>query len=363
MLIPQGPEFLTDEWLTSALQAYGTITPTTHVTSFRTALLPETKGVTGQLARVTLDFDAPEASAPRTLIAKFSAADPSIRTSVHTLGFYVREVNFYQRLADRVELRTPRCYYSALDPETGLCVLLLEDLAPARNGDSMAGCSLTQVESAVAAIATFHATWWDNPELTGMDWLNQPSEVAIRRTEETYSQIWSAFVHLQGAKLQSALTSIGERLGSHFGWLMQRLTEPPVTLVHLDYNPDNLFFATDGSDRLIAVVDWQMIGRYRGAYDVAHFLVNSVEPESRKAWELNLLQMYHSILIDKGVLGYSFDDALYDYRLSMLYRLYRVVFILGAVELPADQRALFSDVALPRISAAILDLNVGELTK
>ncbi len=50
-------------------------------------------------------------------------------------------------------------------------MLLLEDLAPARNGDSVTGCSFAETELAIGHIAKLHAAFWEIPHLAGLDWL------------------------------------------------------------------------------------------------------------------------------------------------------------------------------------------------
>lgn len=161
MKIPIGPRDLTPEWLTEALREDGAINRVS-VTSVATRVIGDEEGQTGtgQLARLHLTYDRAEADPPQSLIAKLSSPDPMLRAEYHALELYEREVRFYQELADQVALRTPRCHYSVLDRETGLCVLLLEDLAPIRSGgENYALCSLEEAELAVAQIAKFHASW------------------------------------------------------------------------------------------------------------------------------------------------------------------------------------------------------------
>ncbi|MCB0157335.1 MAG: hypothetical protein KDD83_04335 [Caldilineaceae bacterium] len=96
-------------------------------------------------------------------MAKFGPPDSELRISLNQFGLYEREIRFYQELADQVAFRTPDCCYSAWDAETGEFVLLLEDLAPARNGERAVGCSLLEAEPAIREIAKFHAAWSQDP--------------------------------------------------------------------------------------------------------------------------------------------------------------------------------------------------------
>ncbi len=114
--IPAGPDELTPEWLTHALRQTGTITDVT-VRSFESKTIGEGAGFMGQLAQVALRYEGLDAGAPRSLIAKFPSDVPENRDVGNHFHFYERETRFYQEIADEVELRTPRCYYSAMDVE------------------------------------------------------------------------------------------------------------------------------------------------------------------------------------------------------------------------------------------------------
>src|SRR5262249_45009124 len=140
--IPDAPGALTPEWLTLALRSTGAITDA-RVTSCRIEPFGEGKGFSGQIARIGLSCDVAGAGAPTSLIAKFQLPhpDPDIRAAVSQARLYEREYRFYRDVALDVTLRTPRLYYGALRPETGECVLLLEDLAPAQTLNMLEGCT------------------------------------------------------------------------------------------------------------------------------------------------------------------------------------------------------------------------------
>ncbi|MEN8182277.1 MAG: hypothetical protein ABFS46_07040, partial [Myxococcota bacterium] len=209
MTIPAGPEGLTAEWLTQALRSGGALRRAAVVSFEASPVFGQ--GLFGQLARLRLEYDAEEAGAPRSLIAKLSSATPEMRQRTNTILAYQREVRFYQRLADRTPLRTPACYYGDVDPETGLHVLLLEDLAPACSGSATAGCSSAQAELAVRQIARLHAAWWGGPELEEIDWLIDidPDPALLSAAHDRW---WPEFLKRAGHVLPEPLEEIGERL-------------------------------------------------------------------------------------------------------------------------------------------------------
>ena len=73
--IPNSMADMDSAWLTEALKANGTIQKA-RVTSFRTESVGAGTGLMADLARVYLDYDIPEAGAPKTLIAKTPSSAP-----------------------------------------------------------------------------------------------------------------------------------------------------------------------------------------------------------------------------------------------------------------------------------------------
>jgi len=359
--IPAGPDELTPEWLTQALRQTGTITDTT-VGSFESKTIGEGAGFMGQLAQVALRYEDSEVGAPRSLIAKFPSDVPENRDIGNLFRFYERETHFYQEIADEVELRTPRCYYSAMDVEADEYVLLLEDMAPARVGDQLAGCSPEEAELAIRHLAKFHATWWESPRLAEIGWMpltNDP--LIVQSAHDAYLEAWDPFVEYVGDKLSDDMRAVGERYGKNLIDMFSRFGEQPHTIMHGDYRLDNLFFGTPEGGDPLAVIDWQISSRGRGVFDVAYFTCGTMQPADRKAIEMDLLRMYHTILVDNGVRAYDFDQCFEDYRASVLSCLIYSVIAIGGLDTANERGVALFDSILERNVAAILDLDAGEL--
>ena len=360
MEIPAGPAALTAVWLTSALRAGGAITRAA-VASFEATPLAADGGHYGQLARLRLEYGLDEPGAPQSLVAKFSSAARKMRERPNTIAAYEREVLFYQRLAHRTSLPTPTCHYSDIDTATGMHILLLEDLGSAGVGSRVAGCSAGQAEMAIHQIAGFHAAWWESSLLEELDWLRgfARDPVAIRDAHERW---WPDFLRQAGDRLPDGIREIGERIGDHRAKMMQRPQgTSPRTLRHGDYMLDNLVFGTPRGGAPITVIDWQRMGIGSGIGDVAYFLGENLYPETRRAVEMGLLGDYHRILVDSGVQEYSFGQCLGGYRLSLLDRLGSLISTIAAMPFTREQIRVHIEVLLPRVSAAILDNDAGEL--
>src|SRR6476469_9797552 len=129
-----GPDDITADWLTTALRA---TTPDAHVRAV-------TVGQIGASFRLHLDADG---ALPPTLVAKTAAGDRAQRERVGP--GYRSEVGFYTVFRDRVQIRTPRCWYAEISDDNCSFVLLLDDLAPARPGVQAEGCTVDQAVDAI----------------------------------------------------------------------------------------------------------------------------------------------------------------------------------------------------------------------
>jgi hypothetical protein len=144
LTIADTAEALTPEWLTGALAGV--------LDGAAVAGVSATPVGTGQMCdsvRLALTYDRPAPEAPGSVIAKLPAADPQSRATGLSLRSYETEVRFYQQLAPQLGIRTPRAYHADIDVTTGSFVLLLEDMAPARQGDQLAGCTLIEATAAL----------------------------------------------------------------------------------------------------------------------------------------------------------------------------------------------------------------------
>jgi hypothetical protein len=359
---PTNPGELSTDWLTDVLRACGAVREAA-VTAFETQIVGEGAGFMGQLAKVKLSYDKAEAGAPASLVGKFSAAAPENREVAMFFRFYEREVNFYELIAGKVELRTPRCYYSAFDPATGDHLLLLEDMAPAKVGDQLAGCKLEQAKLAIGELAKFQATWWKSPELDRLEWMpGLDAEWYIQAVEDGYAQAWEPFVQFTQPYLTPELEDVCRRYGKSVRKIMTTFgSELPATIVHADYRLDNMFFGDGKTAPAFAVIDWQISARGGGIFDVAYFLSGTLPSDERKATERDLVRLYHDTLTKHGVSGYSLEQCWEDYRLSTLFLLAYSVIALGSLD-HANQRGvdLFTTIS-KRTFAAITDLNSAEL--
>ena len=314
--VPHDLHEVTPAWLTQALRAGGVLGDAS-VTAFSTDPINEGKGFISQVARLRLDYDDDYIDSPCDVLLKLPSNAPDLQMLAERLGHGRREVQFYEKVAGSGLLNAPRSYYCDVDPSTGRTVLLLEWLTGARQGDSVAGCTQEDALCSLVSMARFHAHWWNSPLMDSLDWM--PRKVDEAGTyRELYAEAWSLFLALAGDFMPDGIRRIGDRLAEDLPRIKEALSRPPRTVIHGDYRLDNCFFREEDGAIEPIVFDWEFCARGRGAYDVATFLSEALTPERRRAEEMVLLRAYHDALLSHGATGYSFEECLRDYRLSML---------------------------------------------
>lgn len=311
---------ITPAFLTEVLQTAGWIGDA-RVVDFDVTTIGA--GLMGICARYELRLDREVDGAPGSVVGKFAAEDDAARAFMASSG-YRNEVCFYQHFAARVTIRAARCAYAAIDDE-GWFTLLLEDLAPLEPGDQLVGCTVPQVEAAVAELVGLHAPFWDSPELeahpcfTGHE-LADPALFAA-----ALQAVVPGFLDRYGHAFASDEVDFYVRLGaSAIRWIEDR--PPARSLVHSDYRPDNLMFGADPVAPQVAAVDWQGFGRGCALSDVSFIVGNALLPEDRRAHEERIVRSYHDALGAAGVDGYSWDECWNDYGRSLLSALSTTIF-------------------------------------
>jgi hypothetical protein len=111
---------------------------------------------------------------------------------------------------------------------------------------------------------------------------------------------------------------LGKRVSKHAQWIIDQMQSGPATIVHCDLREDNLLFGQLGTPEEVLIVDWQLSIRGMGAYDIASLQGGSELAAERRGHSYSVLRAWHETLIAGGVIGYSYNDALYHFRLATL---------------------------------------------
>jgi aminoglycoside phosphotransferase (APT) family kinase protein len=303
--IPASPSDVTSAWLSTVLGA-----DIAEVT-----VTPVGTGQTGATYRVTPTYGGARAGLPDTMIVKLPSQDEAVRERV-ALG-YRAEYAFYTEVADTLTVPLPTWFHCEIDRDGADFVLLMADLAPAVQGDQIAGCSLVEARLAVQALAGLHGPRWCDPgwlTFTGAtmpradaDFARGMGDLATMAANTTIGKLGERMTEADRVTLTEAAVLVGP-------WLL--LHPDRFSLLHGDYRVDNLLF--DPERTRVTVVDWQTLTIGLPARDLAYFVATSLAPELRSAVERELVDSYYDALIVEGVTGYARETCWQDYVLGML---------------------------------------------
>lgn len=319
------PAAIDAPWLTAVLQNAGV---DAVVKSFEARNVGT--GQIGESVRFRLAYERDAVDAPRSLVGKFPSPDDTSRGTGVMLGNYLREVRFYQQLAPKAAVQTPRCWFTDTNETGESFVLMMEDLAPAEQGDQLKGVSLEQARLVVEQAARLHGSFWGDEGLDDLSWVQGARAApASAVTPELVGALWQGFRGRYAERLKPHWIEVGEALIGGWARFGER-EQGPKTLAHHDFRPDNMMFGTPAGGHPVTVLDWQSFTYATGATDVAYFLAGALPADVRRAHEAELLAQYHDELTRLGVTGYSIADLKRDYGVGA-FQLFLTAFFASMV--------------------------------
>ncbi len=255
-------------------------------------------GLVGMNLRVVL---AGGAGVPRSVVVKLPSEDPTSRATGIGLRNYEREVKFYLQVARTVDIRVPHCHHGEWDEASGDFALVLEDMAPAEQGDQVAGCDVRAATLAVAELARLHGPRWDDPTLHDLDWLTRrtgPDDAA--QLGALWNMFFPGFAASYAGYLERPALELAERFGPRVAeWVEGR--SGPLAVTHGDYRLDNLLFGSAAGGPPVTAVDWQTPGHGGPVADLSYFCGAGLLPADRREHERSLLDVYAASLGEFGV--------------------------------------------------------------
>jgi len=294
------PQTVSADWAQAMLARNGHVADVLDVT-----VEPVGTGQLGDTVRMTLTYGARQG--PGTIIGKFAATSEASRQIASNWRLYEREVGFYRYLAEKARVATAGCYASVLDE--GSFVLLLEDCAPARPGDQIAGIAVPAAHAAIREAARLHSAFWDcgdNPDLAWLETgpLAQPFyDASIIRS--AWPQFSDRYADMLTDDMKRVCDAFVERYEAY-----SRPLSSPRCITHNDFRPDNMLFWPDGQ---IRIVDWQSAALGHNAVDISYLIGGAFSPDDRRDVEQALLDTYHEELAEQGV-DCSRAELAEDYR-------------------------------------------------
>ena len=273
----------------------------------------------------------------RSLVARAFVAVPRLSRA---------EVGFYAELRERLPVATPRCHGARHSPWS--FIVVLEDLADsgATLRSSTDTLSADEAASLLASLADMHRQWWGRTE--SHPWLaRNPRRELFLGALLSPSLCRIGFWRVGSAVPETLHQSIA-RYARNRRAAQEAMSAGPTTLIHNDCHPGNQFVTADGRPGL---VDWQLCRAGPWARDVAYLLATSLDPETRRAAEKDLLAGY---LRQLGSIAPDFDSAWLAYRRNVVYAVEAMLVTAGVGVMMPKSTSL---VLVSRAATAAADLD------
>lgn len=354
MALPLVVEDITSDWLTRALAFKS---PDVKVLDSR--ILNVHPGTSTKIrVSVTYNPAGAEAGLPTRFIVKggFEKHSPPMA------AMYEREARFYREVAPFIPMNVPECYYAGSDPESHQSIVIMEDL-DLKNAvmcHALAAHDFSQASRRMDAMAKYHAHTWNSAEFAPggrFDWVIARFEGFGRTHNARYLKpdVWQRMLATpRGAAVSNVFHDFDWMIGA-----MEKLGEfhrnsPCQSILHGDAHPGNMYIERDGTPGFF---DNQVI-RGPWHYDVAKYLVCTLDIADRRNWDRALVAYYLERLRHYGVEPPEFDDAWEAYRHEIVYSL--AMFVINET---AFQPEAVNTAYTARCSAAGLDHGIKDLMR
>ena len=342
--LPITVEEITRDWLTAALR---TRTPDVTVRDFE--VVDVNRGTCTKIRlRLSLDEAGKRAGIPELVILK-GGFEAHARELSH---MHEREVRGYRDVIPAIGLPTPTCHFADYDPERLQGIVIMDDLVA--RGVTFCHAqqpqSFEQVARRLGVLARFHAHSWASPDIeAGGRWGDLPNFFeAMQGFFERYvaPETWQRFTASPRGAAVSVRFHDRDWMAESWARLRRYSDGLPHCVLHGDIHLGNLYIEADGTPGFLDTL--ASLGP--GMLEVSYHVSASIDSADRARWEGALVQHYLDELVRHGARAPSFDEAMRQYGILLVYGL----FIWMTTESQYQPEAVNAANAA-RVSAALLD--------
>ena len=309
--LPADRSEVTESWLRDTLTAH----PTFKADAIESIRLRHLGDGMGQLSTLVLSDVECRSGETRQMVIKLHANIPDMHDIGLRYGHYESEVNFYNRLADDVPIRTPDIYVSTMDPDNQRVLIIMESFADWHSPDQISGASREEITTATEHLAGLTARYWGGTIREQHGWLRNLRSPCYANLPEDYLGCVDITLERIGAGMPDSSERTARRIGGNFRAVMEDQCMGPQALAHWDYRVENLFY---GPNDQFAVIDWQLMMVTNPATDLAYLISSNIDTELRRTLERDLMVSYLENLRRAGVADYDLNDLERDYRRALL---------------------------------------------
>lgn len=313
--VPAKIDDVNADWMTEVLRTSGALNDGSRVVSVQSEPFAVGVGLLSRLYRSLLSYDGAGVG-PATVIVKFPTVIPHQRGIADAFNIYEREVKAYTEIVPRSPIRTPQIHAAMMAPDKSNCCLVMEDLSGLTQANPASGATWEQALNALDALAAFHATWFASPELEELSetFISFQNPIHLAALPGLHAVGWPAAKEHAADLFTPELISFGDAWADHLPQMLD-LVSSSASLLHGDWRTDNMFFNDEGD---MVILDFQITAVGNGAYDLAYFLSQSLERETRAGREREMVQRYVDQLGAHGV-ERDVDQLMFDVRCAAAF--------------------------------------------
>jgi signal recognition particle-docking protein FtsY len=247
---------------------------------------------TRQALEVGYNDAGADAGLPTRLFVKCTTALAQ-RLMLGLGGLIHGEPGFYNYVRPGLRIEAPGGYFGAVDPRTWRSIVVIEDVAAARRArfwGPSTPINRERIEDLLANAATWHGALWESPRLAAWRWLKTPAE-QMRVIDALIGLADRTGVGTERARavLPHAMVTRRADLYAAMRRSMALASRGSRTYLHVDLHIANTYLTGDGR---LGIADWQIGLQGSWAYDFGYLLATALEPNDRRAWERDLLELY-----------------------------------------------------------------------
>jgi thioester reductase-like protein len=253
--------------------------------------------------------------------------------SADRIGFAasdIRELAIYAMHDPRFSQHTPAALGSGVDPVSGVCTLVLEQITKARLQDSVdqpESWTAADLDVAIRGLASLQAIWFGRERaLIEQPWIGH---VPSMSTTMEMCDLWEAIAAHAAPRFSAwadpAIGLIQRRLVGTIERWWQPLESLPRTLIHNDFNPRNICLRETPAGPALTAYDWELAVVGTPQRDLAELLCFVIGADATDGdidfWierHRQYLQRETGTALDPADWRHGFRAALYDLMLNRL---------------------------------------------
>lgn len=295
--VPHSYAAITDAWLTDVLCGDH---PDAVVTSHS---FDERDDGSSNRRRIMVEYNqvGQDAGLPSTVFCK--AAETLNNRLVLGLSRAAQtEADFYNLVRGRLEIEAPEGIYARFDPENFASLIMLRDLrGRAEFCDDRTEMTREHAEQQIRTLVNLHSRFYQSPELGSatLPYISWPKWWArmMAASPDFESCCNSAFGECEDI-MPARLFARRDEIWPATVRSVEAHNNLPQTLIHCDVHLKNWYISDSGA---MGLSDWQITSIGHWSRDLIYTMTTALSIENRRAWEKDLVEMYLSLMAERGV--------------------------------------------------------------